>query len=244
MKLNRWGVILLAALLLGLAAWAPAEEITEDTKSVTLGGLQYELSARKVGLQVRGWDCEEEEIWRLDVTCPQAADFPGQTLYFTRLPDIMGLFTCADVNMDGYLDLDIFYNIGASNVQHTFFFWNPDTRAFETNHLGGAALSNYALYPEKQLLLNQVHDSAMTGTQELYRWATGNLRLVRRVDVSWMEETLRTTDTLLLRVFEPGDGEPVEVRRETISAAAATDEELLAFSRHADELLWFGLDGE
>lgn len=108
------------------------------------------------------------------------------------------LVTFADLNFDGYLDLDIAYAYYASNMAHRFYLWAPEEGAYDSAALTNLELSWYTLYPEQQIIYSYVHDSASTGDTALHRWQDGRLVKVRdmitRYTGDMMDYTVTMTD--------------------------------------------------
>ena len=241
--MKRWiGMLALAALL------AAATSALADDAVLLPDGRRLLLEAELAGEQVRGADCEWEAIFRLDVR-EEGAERPLQSLYFTTL-DAFSLdegeqrpwIKAHDVNFDGWPDLDIIYLLGASNSQHTFFFWDAEQGRFIPRNIGWAWLSSFDLLPEKGLIVNYIHDSAATGTKEIYRWEEGKLRLVRRGEIAWSEED---GQTLVLTICEPDPvyGNTREIYRQELDlrTAQAAEEATLALDQKREELLWQGI---
>ena len=203
-------------------------------------GESFTLSAQLVGEQYRAADYALEKIYRLDIIAEETGDI-FQSLYVSTQHDFEGQpgVIMKDLDFDGYPDLDILYLLGASNSQHTFFFYNPNESAFEARPFGPVWLSNYTLYPEKQLVYNYIHDSAATGTSEIYRWENETLRLVRRAEIRFDEQSPMT---LILTVSEPDpDMGGVRETYRLLDLNTADEGTELALHQEADALLWEGL---
>lgn len=224
------------ALLLLLLFLAPAA-LGEAQLSFPTGE-QFSIAAEWVGEQYRGADYAQETIYRLDIIQEETKEI-FQSLYVSTQDDFEGRpgIVAKDLDFDGYPDLDILYLLGASNSQHTFFFYNPNESAFEARNIGAIWLSNYTLYPEKQLVYNYIHDSAATGTSELYRWENGRLRLVRRAEIRFDEQAPMT---LILTVSEPEPDGGLRKTYRLLDLNTAKDGDELALHQEANTLLWNG----
>lgn len=227
------------ALLLLLLFLAPAA-LGEAQFSFPTGE-QFSIAAEWVGQQYRGADYAREKIFRLDIIREETKEI-FQSLYVSTQDDFEGRpgIVAKDLDFDGYPDLDILYLLGASNSQHTFFFYNPNESAFEARNIGAIWLSNYTLYPEKQLVYNYIHDSAATGASEIYRWEDGRLRLVRRAEICFDE---KSPMTLILSVREPDEdwGGTRETYRRSLDLNQAAAGAELALHQEMEKLLWQGL---
>lgn len=240
-KMKRWMALLMVAALLAAAASAMAEDAV-----LLPDGRRLLLTTERVGEQVRGADCEWEAIYRLDVQ-EEGAEQPLQSLYFTTLETVAQddgtekpWIKAWDLDFDGWPDLDILYLLGASNSQHTFFFWDAEQGRFLSRHIGWAWLSSFELLPEKGLIVNYIHDSAATGTKEIYRWQDGRLQLVRRGEIAWSEEDAQTL-VLTLTEPDPAQANTKETYRQELNLRTAQAGEELALDQKREELLWQGL---
>lgn len=201
-------------------------------------GRALRLEAAQVGEQVRGGDCRYERIFRLDVWA-DGQQQPLQSLYYTSEEEQIFL-RAVDLDFDGWPDLDAVYLLGASNSQHTFFFWDAQQGRFVPRNFGCVWLSNYELRADQGLIVNYIHDSAATGVKEIYRWAGNRLQLVRRGEIAWAGDA---GDTLVLTLTEPegADGGLRETYRATLDLATAGEGEELALYQTRESLLWQGL---
>ena len=190
-----------------------------------------------IGQEIAGSSCELRYIYRLDVAKDGA---PFQTLYFTRGEKMDDGIRLADMNFDGYPDLAILYYLGASNAAYTFFLYDPEIGEFACAGETGIFnwLSAYTLYPDRQLILNDIHDSALTGTTQLFRWEEGQLRLIREVEILHDPED---SQRLLLTVRESDGewGELREIERRSYSVLDAVNSRVLDEDR--ETLLWQGI---
>ena len=199
------------------------------------GGFTWETAL--VGQEVAGRECESRCIYRLDVAKDGA---PFQTLYFTRGERFEGGVHLEDMNFDGYPDLVILYSLGAANAVYIFFLYDPAGGQFACTGDTGIFywLSAYTLYPDRQLILNYIHDSALTGTAQLFDWAEGRLRLIREVDIAY-DETNREQLVLTVRERDGEWGELHETERRVYPIEEAVNGPALDEAR--DRLLWQGL---
>ena len=199
------------------------------------GGFTWETAL--VGQEIAGSECAFHWIYRLDVAKDGA---PFQTLYFTRGEMMEDGIHLEDMNFDGYPDLVILYSLGASNAAWTFFLYDPGIGQFTCARDAGIFywLSSYTLYPDRQLILNYIHDSALTGTTQLFGWEDGWLRLIREVEIAQDEEN-RGQMLLIVRERDAEWGELHETGRRVYPIDAAVNS--LVLDEDRDALLWQGL---
>lgn len=98
----------------------------------------------------------------------QALELTGDPIDLTKHPPLLHL---TDVNMDGYSDLSFLDRLGASDGFAMHCLYDPATGAFvprpELNHL---SWYRCMLYPQQRIIVNNLHDSALTGRWEVYQW--------------------------------------------------------------------------
>lgn len=228
--MKKWLLSLCALLLLFPLALA------EDT--VTLpDGRALALEVCLAGEQVRGSDCQWEHVFQLDVY-DQIDHRLEQRLYFTAV-EREPFVKVHDVDMDGWDDLDIIYLSGATNAQHTFFFYDPSQGCFAPRQYGYAWLSNFTLWPEQGVLVNHLHNSAFTGVQEIYRWVDGQLSLVKRGEIDFVPQR---EDLLVLTISAPDAALGERVILYTQTALLDDEPALRALYDKREELLWEGLE--
>jgi len=202
-------------------------------------GQQIRLEPILLESQFRGADAVTEDIFVLTL---YEGDAPFQELYFTTMEsrEYGPLIKAHDLNFDGWPDLDIIYLLGASNSQHIFFFYEPDIGLFRSWEYGYHWLSNFEADPETNLIINYIHDSAITGTKEIYRWEGKQLKLVRRGEIAWDENN---PDALVLRIAapDPQEGELKTIHTGALDLGTASENDLLSFHQERDKRLWEGL---
>ena len=201
-------------------------------------GREVELAVFPLGEQYRGTEGNYEKLWLLQMY-EGNAKAPFQSLAFATQRE-EAVVKVRDINFDGWPDLDILYLLGASNSQHIFFFYDQGSERYEPWHYGYAWLSNYEVDEKKQWIVNYIHDSAATGTKEVYRWEGKRLQLLRRWEVKWNEENM---DEMLFFVWEADqeNGGLKEIhsgRLNPFTAPEGTEREL---QRKLDEILFQGL---
>lgn len=206
--------------------------------SLTLpDGSNLQLQPILLGRQFR--EGNTEDIYLLNL---YKDDGLFQQLYFTTLETReSGPFIKAhDLNFDGYPDLDIVYLLGASNSQHILFFYDQQLGGYAPWPYSYQWLSSFQADPETGYIINYIHDSAMTGTKEIYRWEGQKLNLVRRGDILWDEEN---PDSLILRISQPDPawGEMTIAYSRTLDLKTATSDDELALHQEMEEKLWEGL---
>lgn len=226
-RLRRVGNALCAGTLLAAALCMPVNAETIGTPFQTEQG--YTLQITRLGWQKTGTDCTQETLYQMQIAFPGQSSF-SQTVYFTRLgwygtggweedQDLNGMVVLKDLNFDGFPDLDILYNIGASNIVHTFFLWDNQQQRFTADNGIMHWLSIYELYPEKQIVYDYQHVSAAESVRRVYRWeqrgdGEKRLQLIREVELAEDRANLGTY-YLIERV--PMDGELTEIYRQPYS---------------------------
>lgn len=104
----------------------------------------------------------------------------GQEIYFAgRENDVFMRYE--DVNFDGVKDIVITTIMGASNF-YCEFFVRDGAQYVMASHPGAEnGLCNYALFPEKRLVLSAQSNGFAGALYEkhLFRWEGSNLRLIR-----------------------------------------------------------------
>ena len=91
------------------------------------------------------------------------------------------------------------------------------------------------------MIINYIHDSAMTGTKEIYRWEGKKLQLVRKGDIIWDETN---PDILVLRIAQtdPEWGELTVIHTRSQDVNTASEAEILSMHQERDTLLFEGLE--
>ncbi len=190
-----------------------------------------------VGQEIAGSDCEQRFIYRLDMTKDGA---PFQTLYFTRAEAKDGGIRLEDVNFDGYDDLVILYTLGSANASYTFFLYSPNEGRFTGESGISTWLSSYKLYPEKQLIYNYIHNSALTGLEQLLAWQDGRLRVIRELEIAENDEKPEEL-LLILRAPDGEDGMFIETLRRAYDIDAVLNAPASPLDADRQTLLWQGL---
>jgi hypothetical protein len=80
----------------------------------------------------------------------------------------------ADLNFDGYLDLDLTVGMGAANRFSIFALWQPEQGCFaQVNQ--NLELCNYTLQPGRKDIWVYIHESALCHNIVRYHWENGKL---------------------------------------------------------------------
>ncbi|MBE5787581.1 MAG: hypothetical protein E7324_08600 [Clostridiales bacterium] len=228
---------LIVSLLLLCLCILPA--LADDSLSLP-DGRTLRLEPILLGQQFRAEEANTEDIYMLNLYNGEGL---FQQLYFTTLESREeGPFIKAqDLNFDGYPDLDIIYLLGASNSQHIFFFFDQETGRYAPWPYSYRWLSNFTADAEKKVIINYIHDSAMTGTKEIYRWEGKKLQLVRKGDIIWDETD---PDILVLRIAQtdPEWGELTVIHTRSQDVNTASEAEILSMHQERDTLLFEGLE--
>lgn len=232
-------LFLLIALSSGAVALADGGRVSFQARlSDSMPEMTFQ--AEVVGEQIRRDSFNREYIVRLSICESDNPERFIQDLYFTTENALAeDTFNFADINFDGYLDLDSLYYAAVSNEVKTFFLWEPAQGKFVPAALYGQWLSRYAVYPEKRLILSYIHETALTGDYELYTWQDGLLLLLRRSRWINAEDDPYMIDEILTDYTQDVPG-GVELFRERYSVDRYTE----AFSKERYELrmrlLWEG----
>ncbi len=99
-----------------------------------------------------------------------------QTLTYRSRETVNSLYPAllADLNFDGYLDLDLTVGMGASNRFSVFSLWQPEQGCFaQVNQ--DLELCNYSLLPERKDIRVYIHESALHHDIIRYHWENGML---------------------------------------------------------------------
>ncbi len=162
---------------LAVALWTGAAALAEEYSVVLPQGY----------LNVRLASTEENEAGETEYIYEYVlTDAQGETLSSFRQASTMweqdpsqdGL-VIADVNFDGYMDVDIRTRAADQNDARAFFLWNAQSGQFERAQMDGVQMSWYTLYPEAGVLVNRVEDSDVCYRLEMYGWDGGALRALR-----------------------------------------------------------------
>jgi hypothetical protein len=125
---------------------------------------------------------------------------------------IKNLLTPVDANFDGYKDLQILSNCGATgNCSYDFFLYDPVTNQFVHNEL----LSNNLCSPEfdakKKQITTHSNSSASDWENDVYQYQDGHYTLIRREISAWD----RKTETVTVSTYELRNGKMELVNSET-----------------------------
>lgn len=133
--------------------------------------------------------------------------FPNLLFPSQERDGLAALLQVQDLNFDGYADIKALCLQGAANQSCTFFLYNPLDGQFHHEPVF-QELSNYSLYPDQKLILNNIHDSAATGIDEIYT-ITGDGRplLYRRLSILHDEGTNWEKLRVTLTQFDPDGAE-------------------------------------
>jgi len=85
----------------------------------------------------------------------------------------MTLARLADVNFDGYLDLQLVHAMGASNEFSIFSLWLPEEGRFQEDVDSELRFCNYTLDGETKTLRSMEKDGAASYHTRLYAWTNG-----------------------------------------------------------------------
>ena len=125
---------------------------------------------------------------------------------------IKNLLTPIDANFDGYKDLQILSNCGATgNCSYDFFLYDPVTSQFVHNEF----LTNNLCSPEfdakKKQITTHSNGSASDWQNETYQYEDGHYTLIRQEISAWD----RKTQTVTVNTYELRNGKMELVNSET-----------------------------
>jgi hypothetical protein len=125
---------------------------------------------------------------------------------------IKNLLTPVDANFDGYKDLQILSNCGATgNCSYDFFLYDPVANQFVHNEF----LSNNLCSPEfdakKRQITTHSNGSASDWENDTYRYEDGHYTLIRQEISAWD----RKTETVTVSAYELRNGKMELVISET-----------------------------
>ena len=203
-------------------------------------GQQLRLDPIYLGDQYQAESANMESIFMLNL---YENDALFQQLYFTTQENREeGPFIKAqDLNFDGYPDLDIIYQLGASNSRHIFFFYEPDIGLFRPWEYGYCWLSNFEVDPQREWIINYIHDSAVTGTKEIYHWEGKMLQPVRSAHIRHDEYDYDTVH-LEITYYSDDPAKRETVHYHSLDLMSASDEEILSMHQEMDERLFNDLE--
>lgn len=179
-----------------------------------------------------------------------ACDAPnGQRLFFTSI-EKKPVIKMEDVNFDGVADIVVFTAMGASNHFCEFFVCDDGQYRMAEHYGAENGLCNYALMPEKGLVVTQANNGSAGALHEecIFRWDGGNLRLIRRAvseeltETDWQQDHYTTTTyTQRLRVtvrdYISDEYEGTIIWEEIVELG----EDVPDFFDREDRALWEGL---
>lgn len=112
----------------------------------------------------------------------QTLELTGDPISLTEHPPLLHL---TDVNMDGYPDLSFLDRLGASDGFATHYLYDPATGTFAfTPELSRLSWYRCTLYPQQRVIVNYLHDSALTGRWEICRWEGNSLVLLATASIT------------------------------------------------------------
>jgi hypothetical protein len=132
-------------------------------------------------------------IWKLKVTSSAGVVNDGLEVASVQEQwEYMKALNFADINFDGYLDIEAHKVSGANNTYSTYFLW--DKNKFVPAQ-GCGRLSAYTLHPENKRIYNYGLNSALTGIGERYSWKGDTLVLEGYYDCDFTD-----TDNIYLKI--------------------------------------------
>ncbi len=128
------------------------------------------------------------------------------------------LVSFEDMNFDGFLDLRIYGNVGASNSIFDCRLWNPKAKRFEKNDaLSG--LSNPKFDAAAKKVVTFEHNSATDNIEAAYEWRGGKLTELWRKSQSYDGER----ELFFVRVERLGDDGKMRLESEESLTGAAME---------------------
>lgn len=113
------------------------------------------------------------------------------------------LLTPVDANFDGYKDLQILSNCGATgNCSYDFFLYDPVTNQFVRNEFLSNNLSSPEFDEKKKQITTHSNGSASDWQNETYQYENGHYTLIRQEISAWNRET----NTVTVNTYELRDG--------------------------------------
>lgn len=125
-------------------------------------------------------DWPDDPALQVQVTPPDGEPysfvFPSYEGYETG--SLLPLLSFADINGDGFVDVEALFALGASNMTSTYYLYDPaDHRLHYSQVLG--ALSNAIYDPQEHIILSQVSDGAARQYYTLFGLRDGAPVLLR-----------------------------------------------------------------
>ncbi len=109
-----------------------------------------------------------------DITIPDTGFAQTLTYRSREAPNSLSPAMLADLNFDGYLDLDLTVGMGAANRFSMFALWQPEQGCFaQVNQ--DLELCNYTLQPKRKDIWVYIHESALCHDIVRYHWENGGL---------------------------------------------------------------------
>jgi hypothetical protein len=172
------GILLILMLALSPVLSMPAMAGAEKAAFTTKAKIHDSLPEMTFSLYPTGRNAQDDDgfpIWKLQVTGDKGVI--NDDLEFSSLQDqweYTPVLSFADINFDGYLDIQALKVSGANNILSTFFLWS-DGKFVPAQ--GCEKLSAFTPHPENKRIYNYQLSSALTGIGERYSWNGSTLVL-------------------------------------------------------------------
>jgi hypothetical protein len=125
---------------------------------------------------------------------------------------ISDLLTPVDANFDGYKDLQILSNCGATgNCSYDFFLYDPVTNQFVHNEFLSNNLCSPEFQAEKKQITTHSNGSASDWENDTYQYEDGHYTLIRQEISAWD----RKAETATVNTYELRNGKMELVDSET-----------------------------
>lgn len=134
--------------------------------------------------------------YQLVITCQEKPELISQTFQFNSLIDLReDLVSFADIDSDGYLDVQITY-LTAQNITYEYYRWNvfdgEQYGQYETEPFFSLLCSSYRIMPETKQLLVTIANGIWPYMRELYQLSgtrnggwLGKYNLIRFETTDW-----------------------------------------------------------
>lgn len=119
-------------------------------------------------------DGEDMLVHQADISSPETGYAQTLTFHSREAFDSLCPAMLADLNFDGYLDLDLTVGMGAANRFSVFALWQPEAGSFAQVDQD-LELCNYTLAPERKDIWVFIHESALCHDIIRYHWENGGL---------------------------------------------------------------------
>jgi hypothetical protein len=119
-------------------------------------------------------DGQEMQVNQADVSIPETGFVQTLTYRSGEAVNSLSPAMLADLNFDGYLDLDLTVGMGAANRFSVFALWQPEQGCF-AQVAADLELCNYTLRSERKDIWVYIHESAMCHDIVRYHWENGKL---------------------------------------------------------------------